>query len=198
MRYWRGTAPGAGQKPITPQPVATAAVDILTLRNLGGGGHGCNDIDDSFAQTRRIFHQTMFYGFMLCFAATTVGAVYHHVFGWKSPHAFLSLPVQFGTWGGVMLCIGTAGLLWVKTVTDPGPVAKRLLGGEYAMLGLLFTVGITGLLLLIVRHTGAMGVMLAIHLGFVLALFLVLPYSKMVHGLYRGLALLRNAQEKRN
>jgi len=25
----------------------------------------------------------------------------------------------------------------------------------------------------------------------------VMPYSKMVHGIYRGLALLRNAQEKR-
>ena len=36
-RYWRGTA----QKPITsPAPVAEAAFDILTLRNLGGGGHG--------------------------------------------------------------------------------------------------------------------------------------------------------------
>ncbi|WP_424811635.1 tricarballylate utilization 4Fe-4S protein TcuB [Roseococcus sp. YIM B11640] len=198
IRFWRGTAPGKGQKPITAQPVATAAVDILTLRNLGGGGHGCNDLDDSFAQTRRWFHQSMFYGFMLCFAATTTGAIYHHLFGWKSPHAFLSLPVQFGTWGGVLLCIGTAGLLWVKTVTDPGPVAKRLLGGEYAMLGLLFSVSITGLLLLVVRHTGAMGVMLALHLGLVLALFLVLPYSKMVHGVYRGLALLRNAQEKRS
>ncbi|MDB5412497.1 MAG: signal transduction protein [Rubritepida sp.] len=197
VRYWRGTAPRAGQKPITAKPVATAAVDILTLRNLGGGGHGCNDIDDSFAQTRRWFHQSMFYGFMLCFAATTTGAVYHHVFGWKSPHAFFSLPVQFGTWGGVLLCIGTAGLLWVKTVTDPGPVVKRLLGGEYAILGLLFSVAITGLLLLVIRHTGAMGVVLAIHLGFVLALFLVLPYSKMVHAVYRGLALLRNAQEKR-
>ena len=197
IRYWRGTAPGKGQKPITAAPVAAATLDILTLRNLGGGGHGCNDLDDSFAQKRRWLHHAMFYGFMLCFAATTTGAIYHHVFGWKSPHAFLSLPVQFGTWGGVLLCIGTAGLLWVKTVTDPGPVAKRLLGGEYAMLALLFLIGSTGLLLLVIRHTGAMGVMLAIHLGLVLALFLVMPYSKMVHGVYRGLALLRNAQEKR-
>ncbi len=197
VRYWRGTAPGKGQKPIGAAPVATAAVDILTLRNLGGGGHGCNDIDDSFAQTRRWLHQAMFYGFMLCFAATATGTIYHHFLGWKSPHAFLSLPVQFGTWGGVLLCIGTAGLLWVKTVTDPGPVAKRWLGGEYAMLSLLFLIGATGLLLLVVRHTGAMGVMLAVHLGLVLAFFLVLPYSKMVHGVYRGLALLRNAQEKR-
>jgi citrate/tricarballylate utilization protein len=117
--------------------------------------------------------------------------------GWISPHAFWSLPVLFGTVGGVLLCLGTAGLAWVKTVTDPAPVARRLLGAEYAMLALLFLVSITGLLLLAIRHTGAMGLMLALHLGLVLALFVALPYSKMVHGLYRSLALLRNARERR-
>jgi citrate/tricarballylate utilization protein len=195
IRYWRGT--GSGGDPLTVAPVAEAAVDIVTLRNLGGGGHGCNDVDDSFVMQKRWLHQAMFGGFMLCFAATTVGAIYHHIFGWRSPHAFLSLPVQLGTWGGVFLCIGTAGLIRLKVITDPVPVAKQVLGGEYAMLMLLFLVGATGLLLLAVRHTGAMGVMLAIHLGLVLALFVALPYSKMVHGVYRGLALLRNAREKR-
>lgn len=195
VRYLKGTGGLGG--PIAPAPVADAAVDVLTLRNLGGGGHGCNDVDDSFAQQRRWLHQAMFYGFMLCFAATTTGAIYHHVFGWKSPHAFLSLPVQLGTWGGVLLCIGTAGLMRVKVITDPVPVARKLLGGEFAMLGLLFLIGSTGLLLLAVRHTGAMGFMLALHFGLVLALFVVLPYSKMVHGVYRGIALLRNARERR-
>jgi citrate/tricarballylate utilization protein len=42
-----------------------------------------------------------------------------------------------------------------------------------------------------------MGVLLALHLGLVIGFFLVMPYSKMVHGIYRGLALLRHAQEKR-
>jgi citrate/tricarballylate utilization protein len=193
-RYWRGTA----QKPITsPAPVAEAAFDILTLRNLGGGGHGCNDVDDSFSATKRWLHQAMFGGFMLCFAATTTGAIFHHFLGWKSPHAFLSLPVQLGFWGGIGMLIGTTGLLWLKTVTDPVPVAKKLLGGEYAMLGLLWLIAASGLLLLGLRHTGAMGVLLALHLGLVIGFFLVMPYSKMVHGIYRGLALLRHAQEKR-
>jgi citrate/tricarballylate utilization protein len=41
-----------------------------------------------------------------------------------------------------------------------------------------------------------MGLALAVHVGFVLALFLVLPYSKMVHGVYRCAALLRRAVER--
>ena len=42
-----------------------------------------------------------------------------------------------------------------------------------------------------------MGVMLAVHLGIVMALFLTLPYGKFVHTVYRFAALVRNAIEKR-
>jgi citrate/tricarballylate utilization protein len=192
--YLRQTG-GAGG--ITARSVLIAGHDVLTLRNLGGAGHGCNDLDDRFTQLRRWLHQAMLFGFLLCFAATSAGAVYHHLLDMRSPHPFWSVPVQLGTWGGVLLCIGTAGLVWVKVNTDPAPVAKHLLGGEYAMLALLFLVGFSGLLLLSLRHTGAMGVLLALHLGLVLALFLALPYSKMVHGVYRAIALLRDARERR-
>jgi citrate/tricarballylate utilization protein len=50
--------------------------------------------------------------------------------------------------------------------------------------------------LLALRETGAMGILLAIHLGTVLALFIVLPYSKFVHGIYRLAALIRYAVER--
>jgi citrate/tricarballylate utilization protein len=40
-----------------------------------------------------------------------------------------------------------------------------------------------------------MGLLLAVHLGFVFALFLTLPYGKFVHGLYRFLALVQYARE---
>ena len=56
----------------------------------------------------------------------------------------------------------------------------------------------TGLLLLALRATGAMGIVLAIHLGIILALFAVLPYSKFVHGIYRSAALLAPRHGKIN
>ena len=59
----------------------------------------------------------------------------------------------------------------------------------------MFWTAVTGLALLFFRHTAAMGFVLAIHLGFVLALFLTLPYGKFVHAIYRLLALVRYREE---
>jgi citrate/tricarballylate utilization protein len=41
-----------------------------------------------------------------------------------------------------------------------------------------------------------MGLALAFHLGVILALFATLPYSRMVHGVYRFAALVRSAAER--
>jgi citrate/tricarballylate utilization protein len=183
-----------GEGPVA-KPFLRAVHDALTLRNLGGVGHGCNDRDGGFSTMRRNFHHALFYGFLLCFASTLSATGAHYVFGWQAPYSLLSVPVVLGTVGGVGMTVGCAGLIWLKIVGDPEPVARRLMGADYAMLVLLLLVAVTGLVLLAVRSTSAMGVTLAIHLGFVLALFLALPYSRMVHGAYRFVALLRAARE---
>jgi citrate/tricarballylate utilization protein len=191
--FWRDAGP---QERIGPTAVAIALWDVLTLKNLGGGGNGCNDNSEAFSMRRRYLHHAMFYGFLLCFAATTTGFIYHSFLGWPAPYAFISVPVVLGTVGGILMVIGTIGLLAMKFVDDPMPNVRRLLGGDVALLMLLAMIAITGLVLLTVRATAAMGLAMAIHLGFILAFFLVLPYSKMVHGVYRSAALLRRAIER--
>jgi citrate/tricarballylate utilization protein len=196
MNFWRDAGPARGG--IAAAPLGDAARDILTMKNLGGGvAGGCNDRDESFSNIRRHMHHATFYGFMLCFASTSVATLYDHFLKLEAPYAFWSLPVQLGTWGGVLLMIGTAGQMWMKVATDPAAMAKALRGSDFAFVGLLFLTALTGLLLLAFRGTGAMGVLLAVHLGVILALFLLLPYCKFVHGLYRGLALLRNSIDNR-
>lgn len=61
------------------------------------------------------------------------------------------------------------------------------------MLLLLFFVSATGLALYAATGTGFVSLLLAIHLGAVLAFFLLMPYSKMVHGAYRLAALIHDA-----
>jgi citrate/tricarballylate utilization protein len=191
--FWRDTGGGSV---IQVHPLTQAIVDVLTLRNLGGGGHGCNNTDEALSQNRRYAHHAMFYGFLLCFASTCSAALYEHVLGLLAPYAFLSVPVLLGTAGGLGMLVGTAGLIWVKIKTDPAPVAKAVLSNDYALLAQLLLSAATGLLLLILRDTRAMGVLLALHLGAVFSFFLALPYSKFVHGIYRSAALLRNAAER--
>ena len=197
---WKGAAnfwkDAGAEDRITVRAITIALWDAITLKNLGGGGNGCNDNSERFSMRRRYLHHAMAGGFMLCFAATTVGFIYHSFLGWPSPYPFISLPVLLGTVGGILLTIGTVGLFSMKLVEDPMPVVRRLLGGDVAMLVLLALSAVTGLFLLAVRATGAMSIALAVHLGFILALFLILPYSKMVHGIYRSAALLRRAVER--
>jgi citrate/tricarballylate utilization protein len=104
--------------------------------------------------------------------------------------------VQLGFWGGIGLIAGTGALLALKLIADPIPASRAVAGGEYALLLLLIAIGATGLMLLGFRTTSGMGILLCVHFGLVLALFLFIPYGKMVHGAYRAAALLRNASER--
>ena len=132
---------------------------------------------------------------MLCFASTSVAAVYHLFFGWEAPYAYTSLPVILGTLGGAGLLVGPAGLLVVRTSRDPALGVPEREGLDDSFIALLLVTSLTGLVLLALRHQPAMGVLLIVHLGCVLALFLTLPYGKFVHGLYRAAALARFARE---
>ena len=58
-----------------------------------------------------------FYGFLLCFAATSVAAVYHWM-GFPAPYPYMSLPVVLGTAGGRLL-VGLVGLYADRTHADP-------------------------------------------------------------------------------
>jgi citrate/tricarballylate utilization protein len=66
---------------------------------------------------------------------------------------------------------------------------------DQALLLLLWLTSVTGLALLALRARPVMAPLLVVHLGVVLALFVALPYGKFVHGLYRLLALVRDAAE---
>ena len=173
-----------------------AVTDAMQLRYLQGGGEGCSGADETPSLSRRTFHHLTFYGFMFCFASTTVAAIYHYVFNWPAPYPFLSAPVLLGTIGGAGLLAGPLGLLWLKRKRNPITSDPEQSGLDAGFLVLLFLTSLTGLLLLALRETSAMGVTLAMHLGLVLGLFVTMPYGKFVHGIYRFVALLRNAMEK--
>jgi citrate/tricarballylate utilization protein len=175
-----------------------ALTDALHLTYLQGGGGGCTSENERPSSARRVFHHFTFYGFLLCFAATAVGSIYHYFFGWRAPYALFSLPVVLGTIGGTGLLIGPAGLLALSQKRDPMLMDLSRQDMDTVFILILFFTSLTGLSLMIFRETAAMGALLALHLGVVLAFFVTLPYGKFVHGLYRFLALLKYAVERKN
>lgn len=184
--------------PVPPQATVDALRDALTLKNLGGGHQaGCNEADDAFTLARKHLHHVTFYGFMLCFAATSVATLYHYLFGWVAPYAYTSLPVILGTLGGIGLIIGPIGLLYLNIKRHPlhGDAAQKPM--DIGFIASLLLISVTGLALLALRHTEYMGILLALHLGFVMGFFLMMPYGKFAHGIYRSAALLKNAVEVR-
>lgn len=192
-QFWR--APG----PLNDLSVSSfiqAFRDAGTLRYLDGGGMGCMNDSERPNDNRRRYHHYTFYGFLLCLASTSVATLFHYVMDWQAPYPWWSLPVLLGTIGGIGIVVGPWGLLKEKKARYGAIRSARESGMDKAFLWMLLFVGATGLLLLFVRSTPLMGLTLAIHLGFVFAFFLSMPYGKFVHGLYRFAALVRHAHEQ--
>jgi len=193
-RFWKDVSPGTA----TADAVGDAADKVLRLKFLDGGhGEGCNNANDSFTLTRRRYHHFTFYGFMLCFAATSVATLYHYLFGWEAPYGFTSLPKLLGIAGGVSLLIGTTGLFALNLRRHPlqGDAAQKPMDRGFIVL--LFVTAASGLMLMLSRGTPVLRLTLCVHLGAVMALFATLPYGKFAHGIFRSAALLKWAIEKR-
>jgi citrate/tricarballylate utilization protein len=194
--FWRDIGEPIGMK-ADAGSLWQAIKDASQLRYLDGGGVGCFNKDDQPTDRRKIFHHLTFYGFILCFAATCVATLYHYLLAREAPYPWWDLPVVLGTLGGIGLLIGPAGLLAAKSQRDPVLADSERTGMDTAFILMLFLTSATGMALLLLRETAAMGPLLSIHLGFVFALFITLPYGKFVHGLYRFAALVRYARERK-
>ncbi|MFV0491995.1 MAG: tricarballylate utilization 4Fe-4S protein TcuB [Pseudorhodobacter sp.] len=192
-RYWREV--GAGRLRLAH--LVDAFAGAANMRNLAGGGKGCNfETNDRYSQARRHAHQAVLWGFVLCFGSTSAGTVMHYLFGMEAPYGVFSLPKLLGIPGGLLLVIGTVWLTWLKLKADPALGARDRWGGEMGFVLLLGFVGLSGLILYAATGTALVGPLLALHLGSVLSFFLLMPYSKMAHGFYRMAALTADAQER--
>jgi citrate/tricarballylate utilization protein len=194
--FWRDIGEPIGMK-ADPGSLWQAMKDAGELRYLDGGGVGCVNEDERPTDRRKIYHHFTFYGFLLCFAATCVATLYHYLIAREAPYPWWDLPVVLGTLGGIGLLIGPAGLLAEKFKRDPVLVDEKRTGMDVAFIAMLFLISLTGMALLLLRDSAAMGPLLALHLGVVFSLFITMPYGKFVHGIYRYVALVRYARERR-
>lgn len=195
-RAWRDFGETAADI-AAPLAWSAALADVFSLKYLGGGGDGCSTTDLRRSQGRRHAHHLTFYGFLLCFAATAAGTIYHYVLGWPAPYGLASLPVVLGTLGGIGLLVGPPFLYYERRKADPVLFDPAQAGLADALIVLLFLASLSGLALTALRQTSAMPTLLVVHLAVIMTLFVTIPYGKFVHGFYRLLALLKYALEGR-
>ena len=193
-RYWRRVE----AQPLKIAHLAEAVRQAANMKNLKGGhGDGCNfEDEDRFTHARRAVHQAVMVGFLLCFASTSVATVMHYALNMPAPYGLFSLPKLLGLSGGLLLVAGCVEMVRLKLRSERRLGASGAFGGEIAFVGLLGFVGLSGLMLYAMGQTAAMPALLAIHLGAVLAFFLLMPFTKMAHGFYRLAALAVDAQRR--
>jgi citrate/tricarballylate utilization protein len=184
-RMWQET--GGGPAIRSPRLWARALFDAASLRLLSGAGGGCYRAEPGPSQALRRLHQLLVAGFLLTFGATLAAAVEQDLLGRLPPYPVLSVPVGLGIVGGLGIVVAASALL----------VQERRDRLGLAFLALSEAVAVSGLLLLALRTTSVMGALLVLHLALVAALFLTLPYGKLIHAPLRLLALVREQAETR-
>ena len=196
-RFWSETS-GLPAAPGGANTLMSALGAAFGLRYLKAGGPGCYYPDERPSSVRRLYHALTFWGFAADFVATILAFFYQDIFHWMPPYALTSAPVIFGSVGGIALIIGTGGLTYYKARSDRDPAASGAHGMDYVFLVTLGLTALTGMLLLILRATSAMGSLLVLHLACIAALFATAPYGKFVHAVYRTLAIARYEAESKH
>ncbi len=184
---------------LSPRLWLTAVKEAATLRWLGARGNDCYYPDlDRPSPTRRITHHVLAYGFLITFASTVSAAFYQYILGQRPPYDWVSVPVILGTIGGIAVSAAAIAFLAMRRQEASEVTTEEGESMDLAFLVALLLVSLTGILLLATQKaTGVIHAVILIHLATVLAFFILLPYGKMMHAVYRFGALLKNAYESR-
>jgi citrate/tricarballylate utilization protein len=169
---------------------------VATLKHQTGGAEGCHYEEPAPTSKRRYLHQMVMYGFLLTFVATSSAAFMENFLDLHPPYPYLSVPVVSGTVGGILQVAGVAGLIWMKGKADPELTTSTMKAADYWLLITLGILNFTGLLVLVFRTTEAFGALLVLHLIPVIVFFMVAPYTKFVHWVYRVLSMQKDTLER--
>ncbi len=189
LRFWRDIG-GRYIDLLNARAWLQALRDLFTHRWFRGGGYGCDYPGEGGGFRRMAIHMASFYGFILTFIATVLAYIHEEHLGVPPPYQVTSPIVLSGLAGGLLISWGTSVALYYRF---RGLVDRFFDRIDYPFLLVLNLTALTGLLLLYSRLflPGAYGFMFAIHMGFVVSLFIAVPYSKFVHWVYRLLSLLK-------
>lgn len=138
-------------------------------------------------QERSTSHLMVFYSFIGLFIVTAIFFVVLYVFQIHGPYQQINPVKWLANVSGIALVIGSLLMIKDRLTKDEVSVYK-----DWYLLGLVFGLGVTGMLTEMTRLAGSAGLsytLYFIHLVFVFNLFAFLPFSKLAHLVYRTVAM---------
>ena len=145
---------------------------------------------------RATAHLMVFWSFVGLFIVTNIFFVVLYVFQQHGPYSQLNPVKWLANASGVALIIGS-GLMIKNRLAKKDQTSTYK---DWYLLGLVFGLGVTGILTEATRLGGLAGLtyfIYFIHLVFVFNLFAFLPFSKLAHLVYRTVAMTYNEYSNR-
>ncbi len=180
MKHVCPAAPGAAGKPI-----GESLIEALKTIALHDRFRACGQ-----NQARTTAHILVVVGFFAAMIAAAGGAVMEKVFHIEPPIPNLHPVKLIGIVGAVGLVVGTV-MLISRRLSDKQEVGESSFF-DWAFLGVLCAVGVTGTLSYLVRLSGAVDLAYAtyfVHLSLVAFLLSTVGYTKFAHVFYRTAAM---------
>lgn len=138
-------------------------------------------------KARGTAHMMVLFGFIGCLIVTTIGFIFLYLLGKPGPYSQLWPFKWLGNISGIAIVIGAA-LMIKERLADKDLSAYK----DWYLLGLVITLGATGLGTQMARLAGLEFMTYAIyyiHLIAIFHLFAYLPFSKLAHAVYRFCAM---------
>jgi quinone-modifying oxidoreductase subunit QmoC len=184
VRYWRAMerhAPAKGNPNGVAASILGTIGDIITHTKF----RNCNQ-----NKSRYFSHLLTFYGFAGLFITTVAVVVSVYVFDYYPLPLWHPLKI-FGNLSTLAMVIGVTWIIADRSTKSEK--AETSNSKDWTFIGILYTVVLTGIATEVLRYANvppAAYPVYFIHLVFVFALLIYLPYSRFAHMIYRTVALI--------
>ncbi len=182
-RYWDSIK--VQDMKVVSKDVTGAVSDAFSHRYFRGGQSGCSYPRESVSSVRMIAHMGVLFGFILdlftiaFYPGLTAGLVWLYIIG------------------AAGMSVGSLLLLTTKSVSNQELASDSMKSYDYPFTMTIFITGITGVIFPVVSGTSLYSGFFLVHVALVAGIYLMAPFSKFIHPVFRFLSLLRNRMESR-
>ena len=160
-----------------------AISDVLLHRNFAGGGTGCNYPSTESGYSRLAFHSMTFFGFIIALIASA----FYPAFNGYVLYVYVT--------SSAFLFLGSLWLFLSHAFERPKLSTSNMLKLDMPFTVLLFLSGITGIAFALLPSGLGRSLTFLIHDGLIASVFILAPFSKFIHPVFRFLSLVKYRDE---